>query len=306
MNSGDNFEDSTMEYSICMDADCSNSLLDYQDAINDIDTEDVYSYASMKEQDKSTCHSSVISDASKSISSEEQSSTISSKMSNATDGSHSSYIGDSLPKSFLQLRGISVANFNMGCNFNIAAVIQIMIQYEIAILAIQEHTPWNRERSDLEKLSIQRTCDKWGFAVTLSKLQILIIDKQLESCHRVTTEYENGRLLKCQLEVSHGQFANFVSTYGIPHSTDNRVLQGQKHMDEKDTLQKMKRIQKRLSTLINQALRNEEIVYIFGDLQDTPNNSKDFYYGSCKIAKHPFGVVKTCEDLGLECMVFQH
>jgi hypothetical protein len=120
MNSGDNFEDSTMEYSICTNADCSNSLLDYQDAINDIDTEDVYSYASMKEQDKSTCHSSVISDASKSISSDEQSSTIPSKMSNTTDGSHSSYIGDSLPKSFLQLRGISVANFNMGCNFNIA------------------------------------------------------------------------------------------------------------------------------------------------------------------------------------------
>jgi hypothetical protein len=125
-----------------------------------------------------------------------------------------------------------------------------MIQYEIAILAIQEHTPWNRELSDLEKLSIQRTCDKWGFAVTLSKLQILIIDKQLESCHRGTTEYEDGRLLKCQLEVSHGQFAIFISTYGIPHSTDNRVLQGQKHMDEKDTLQKMKRIQKRLSTLL--------------------------------------------------------
>jgi hypothetical protein len=53
-------------------------------------------------------------------------------------------------------------------------------------------------------------------------------------------------------------------------------------------------------------LRNEEIVYIFGDLQDTPNNSKDFYYGSCKIAKHPFGIIKTCEDLSLECMIFQH
>jgi len=84
------------------------------------------------------------------------------------------------------------------------------------------------------------------------------------------------------------------------------MYQGQKHMDENDTLQKMKTIQKRLSILINQALRNEEIVYIFGDLQDAPNNSKDFYYGSCKIAKHPFGIVRTCEDLGLECTIFQH
>jgi hypothetical protein len=147
MNSEGNFENSTTEYSICTDADCSNSMVDYQDAINDTNTEEVYSYASMKEQDKSTCLSSVISDASKSISTDEQSSTISSKMSNTTN--------DSLPESFLQLRGISIANFNMGCNFDTAAAIRIMIQYEIAILAIQEHTPWNRELLELEKLSIQ-------------------------------------------------------------------------------------------------------------------------------------------------------
>jgi len=155
MDSEGIFENSTTEYSICTDADCSNSMVDYQDAIKDTNTEEAHSYASMKEQDKSTCLSSMISDASKSISTDEQSSTFSSKMSITTNDSQSSFIGDSLPKSFLQLRGISVANFNMGCNFDIAANIRIMIQYEIAILAIQEHTPWSRELLDLEKVSIQ-------------------------------------------------------------------------------------------------------------------------------------------------------
>jgi hypothetical protein len=53
-----------------------------------------------------------------------------------------------LSKSFLQLKGISVANYNMGCNFSIASSIRLMIQYDLHILAIQEHTPWNRELSD--------------------------------------------------------------------------------------------------------------------------------------------------------------
>jgi hypothetical protein len=63
--------------------------------------------------------------------------------------------GDLLPKTFLQLRGIAVANYNMGCNINIAAAIRIMVQYELAILTIQEHTPWNRTLSEVEITSIQ-------------------------------------------------------------------------------------------------------------------------------------------------------
>jgi hypothetical protein len=58
--------------------------------------------------------------------------------------------GDLLPKSFLQLKGIIVGNFNMGCNFHISAAICIMIQYVISILAIQEHTAWSRILSDNE------------------------------------------------------------------------------------------------------------------------------------------------------------
>jgi hypothetical protein len=41
-----------------------------------------------------------------------------------------------------------VGNFNMGCNFHIAAAIRIVIQYNIYILAIQEHTPWSRELTE--------------------------------------------------------------------------------------------------------------------------------------------------------------
>jgi hypothetical protein len=48
--------------------------------------------------------------------------------------------GDKLQKSFLQLKGIIVGNFYMGGNFHISTALQIMIQYNITILAIQEHT----------------------------------------------------------------------------------------------------------------------------------------------------------------------
>ncbi len=56
---------------------------------------------------------------------------------------------DTAPKSFLQLKGIVVGKFNMGCNFHISAALQIMIQDEIYILSIQEHMPWNTELSEV-------------------------------------------------------------------------------------------------------------------------------------------------------------
>ncbi len=36
--------------------------------------------------------------------------------------------GDKVPKSFLQLKGITVGNVNMGCNFHISATLRIMFQ----------------------------------------------------------------------------------------------------------------------------------------------------------------------------------
>ena len=106
----------------------------------------------------------------------------------------------------------------MGCNFRIDTAIIIMIQYKLDILAIQEHTPWNRNLSEGEITSIERHCNKWGYLVKISKLQILIIDKQLTACHRDTTEYEDGRILRCRFEISNNKFVSFFPVYGIPHT----------------------------------------------------------------------------------------
>jgi len=65
-----------------------------------------------------------------------------------------------------------------------------MVQHEINILAIQEHTPWNRELSQVEIASIEKTCDEWGFSIIFSKLQLLIIDKQSAACHQHTKSHE--------------------------------------------------------------------------------------------------------------------
>jgi hypothetical protein len=85
--------------------------------------------------------------------------------------------GYSSLNSFLQLSGIIVGNYNMGCNFHISTAIRIMIQHNISILAIQEHIAWNRNLMEYEIKSIKKHCDKWGYFVNISKLQVLIIDK---------------------------------------------------------------------------------------------------------------------------------
>ena len=98
------------------------------------------------------------------------------------------------------MKGISVGNFNMGCNFWIDNAITIMIQYKLHILAIQEHTPWNRQLSIGEVNSIKRHCDSWGYIVTITPLQIVMIDKQLVACHRETRFFEEGRIIKSRFD----------------------------------------------------------------------------------------------------------
>jgi len=78
---------------------------------------------------------------------------------------------ETIPKTFLQLKGITVANYNMGCNFGVSAAIGIMIRNNINILAIQEHTPWTRQLMESEINHIQRTCEKWEYFATVSKVQ---------------------------------------------------------------------------------------------------------------------------------------
>jgi hypothetical protein len=214
--------------------------------------------------------------------------------------------GDSLPKTFLQLNGIVVGNFNMGCNFHISAALRIIIQYKIHILAIQEHTSWNRELTPHEITSIEKHCDKWGYFVKISKLQIIIIDKQLLACHRETISYKQGRIITLHFQILDKQCATFFATYGIPHSGNDRRHTRLEAIDENETLQEMRSIQENIKDIIENAKKGKSIIFIYGDLQDTPDNSKNFHYGKCRIPKHPLGITKMCEDMGLSCTIYQH
>jgi len=75
-------------------------------------------------------------------------------------------------------------------------------------------------------------------------------------------------------------------------------------IEENLLLQRMRQIQKQIKKLSMNKIRNE--VCIFGYLQDTPDDSKNFYYGKSRIAKHLLGIVKTCEDIGLQCTIYKH
>jgi hypothetical protein len=185
-----------------------------------------------------------------------------------------------------------------------------MAKYNLSILEIQEHTPcWNRELFENEITLIHKHCDKYGYFATVSKLQIIVIDKQLFACHRETKIFEDGRIIKCRFEVSERQFVTFIPVYGVPHSSkksEQYIPEINEENGEIRKLQTMLRVQQQLQSLLSTAIENSDFLYVFGDLQDTPDNSALFHYGSCRISKHPLGIVKTCEDLGLICSVYDH
>jgi len=122
----------------------------------------------------------------------------------------------------------------------------LMMQYELSILAIQEQTSWNKDLSNMEVTSIERTCQKWGYTITISKLQMLIIDKQIDASRRDIEIYEEGRIIKCRLEISRGSFVNFTSVYGVPHSCDNYIRANHDNQDENSLLLKMRHIQQQM------------------------------------------------------------
>jgi hypothetical protein len=157
---------------------------------------------------------------------------------------------DMIPKSFLQLRGISVANYNMGCHFNIGTAIRLMMQNDLFIIAIQVHTPWSRQLSDAEIKSIHRTCDKYQFCATISKVQIILIDKQIPTSTRDTSIHEERRMIQIRLEISHGKYANFHAKYGYPDSPNNRPDTNSKTQDESSILRGMRQIQKLIKSAI--------------------------------------------------------
>jgi hypothetical protein len=213
---------------------------------------------------------------------------------------------DTLPKSFLQLQGISIANYNMACNFHIGAALKIMLHHKIHILAIQEHTAWNRNLSEGESNSFKSHCDNYGYLIIIAKLQIVILDKQLQACLRETSIEEEGHLIRCHLEISHNRFATLIAVYGIPHHGGEKLPQSNRDTGENSVLQRMTNVREQTKNFIKMAKDNNNLVYVFGDLQDTPDNSKNFNLGKCQLPKDPLGIVRLCEEWNLSCTIYQH
>jgi hypothetical protein len=179
-----------------------------------------------------------------------------------------------------------------------------MIQYIISILAIQEHTAWNKELQNFELASIERHCNKWGYSVTISKLQIIIIDKQLFACHCKTKVCMDGQIMKCRFQVSNEQYVTFLAEYGITHSGNRSIYLIDPNNNEDHILQQKSSIQDQIKSNLKDALKTDDVMYTFGDLQDAPDNSNFFHYGNCRIPKHPLGIVKACEELA--CSINRH
>ena len=127
-----------------------------------------------------------------------------------------------------------------------------------------------------------------------------------QACQREIEMYEEGRIIKSRFVISSRTYTNFVAVYRIPHSSDNYMQTNQETIEENLLLQRMRQIQKQIKKLSMNIIRNKELIYIFGDLQDTIDDSKNFYYGKSRIAKHLLGIVKTCEDIGLQCTIYKH
>jgi len=94
--------------------------------------------------------------------------------------------------------------------------------------------------------------------------------------------------------------------YGYPHSPSNCSKQQLEAYDEYSILKKMRQLKKLLKPIIMKARDTNQLIYIYGDLQDTLDHSRAFFYGNSNIAKHPLGIVHTCENLGLQCTIYQH
>jgi len=129
------------------DSDDDDSLLEYQESSGNIFSFDNISHMSDNDDHSSTVsypslyeidENSISTDENEDDDDDNDTATCSNN-SAKSQLSDTSLNGDPISKTFLQLKGITVANYNMGCNFNVAAAIRIMTKYEISILAIQEH-----------------------------------------------------------------------------------------------------------------------------------------------------------------------
>ena len=141
-----------------------------------------------------------------------------------------------------------------------------MMQYKLDILAVQEHTPWNRVLLDSEIKSIERHCDSYGFFVFISPVQIIIIDKQLQACHRETQIYNDGRIISSRFEISENNFATFVPVYAIPHSGGETLKEPTDENTENTRLQKQSKLRNRLQDVIHTSSTPQEALCLFPHL----------------------------------------
>jgi hypothetical protein len=65
----------------------------------------------------------------------------------------------------------------------------------------------------------------------------------------------------------------------------------------------MAEVQNIVEDAIKKAYRTNDFIFLFRDIQDTPDTSYIFHYGKCRIPKHPLGIIKECESAELTCTV---
>jgi hypothetical protein len=109
-----------------------------------------------------------------------------------------------------------------------------------------------------------------------------------------------------QMEIAQNQFVNLVSVYGYPHHGGEKLRYTHEDFEENDVFCNMIMIKSHIKKLIQNAHSKKEMIIIFGDHQDTPDNSSNFHYGSCRIPKHPLVIVKICQSLNLACSIYNH
>jgi hypothetical protein len=89
----------------------------------------------------------------------------------------------------------------------------------------------------------------------------------------------------------------FVPVYGIPHSGGEKLHPSLEDIENNEMLQKMTKLQHAIKNIMRGIHKTDDILYIFGDLKDTPDNSKKFHYGSCRIPNIILALLKLVKML---------
>ena len=128
-----------------------------------------------------------------------------------------------IPK--IQKGVINVANFNMAGKFNISLAIWIMVNNNIQMPAVQEHSPWGQNTSNKSCHHICRVFEESEYKVQVSKHQIFIIDKSIIVVHQSHSIKEEGCIITNVFQTGKKDYAAFFAIYGIPHGKEKKRIQ---------------------------------------------------------------------------------